>query len=187
MNIRKLMVLVLGVVVLAFAGTASAANRGERPHGYTFTVCYQGETVVFRYVNYQFLAYYLRTHEGATVGACKQSPPETVPPVIIPDTPGHTFLCMSHFGGVPVAFEWKDVTRQLAVGWFVPSATLGNSPLWDNVGPYHLICNTDGLKPTGTGLNGSGGSAADFQNAAVWKITLAYYGNPSPNHYAIYQ
>jgi len=167
---------VLNVVVMAAVG-ASAAQASSWEEGSPGFICSDNGTSY--YVADQAAA--LEQFPDATAGRC----PDVSPPVIV-DEPGHTFLCMSHFGGVPVAFEWADVPHELSVGWFVPSATLGNNDAWDNVGGYHLICNTDGLHATGTGLNGSGGDAADVQDVAAWKVTLAEYGPLHVNHFALY-
>lgn len=171
------------------AGTATASTvEGHPGPGDLRTVCDSGQTVSF-YGSRADLAAYLSEHEGSTLGACPD-----LPPVVIPQDFGQTFLCMSHFGGFPIAFDWADVAHELAVGWFVPAAILGHGTgPQDIVGAYRLACNVDGLKATGTGLNGSGGSFSDFLNALAFTRSIAEYGVPGNgsfgpvNHYQIYQ
>jgi hypothetical protein len=165
----------LVVALIAAASATAAPSPGDLR-----TVCNDGVTVSW-YGSSASLTQYLEENEGATLGACPVVP---VAPVMPQE--GQSFLCMSHFGGFAVAFDWSQIPQELIAGWFVPSAKIGHDPGMDYVGAYELICNTDGLKcPNLTGLDGSGGNGADVQAPDVWAVTLREYGQVSPNHYAI--
>lgn len=72
--------------------------------------------------------------------------------------PNHVFLCYSKFeqdGGA--VFEVAQQDALVKQGYWLPSAILGNVTGSDNIGAYHLVCNSpSGVAATGSVLDGGG-------------------------------